>query len=77
MLDEMLTFEIEYEDGTVEQKTIPMTFDDVPDPVIAGLLLLKDEDRVAALLSFRLDVPLEAAERLVGELLRGEGVRVA
>ena len=76
-----LTFELEYEDGAITQVEVPMTFDDVPGEVMAEILeAVSPSDLVGVatrLLAYRLDVPLEAAERLVDGLNDGEGVRVA
>lgn len=74
---ETLTFQIEYDDGSTRNVEIPMSFDDVPDQVAVGLLGLGEHERVAHLLAWRLDVSLEASQRLVDELLAGEGVVVA
>ena len=77
----MLAFQIEYEDGSFAEVEVPMTFDDVPEEVLARVM--RDHDRAdvagitAELLAWRLDVPYEAALRLVDELLVGEGVVVA
>lgn len=74
---ELLRFRIDYEDGSHAEVEVPMTFDDVPSEVAARLLFVPEGQRVVELLAWRLDVPLEAAQRLVDELLRGEGVVVA
>lgn len=77
----MLTFEIEYDDGTTELKQVPLTFDDVPGPVKAQIVAECDPsdliDITARMLAWRLDVPLEASRRLIDELEAGEGVVVA
>lgn len=76
-MSEVLRFRIEYEDGSSAEVEVPMTFHDVPQEVAARLVFVPEAERVSHLLAWRLDVPLEAAQRLVDELLRGEGVVVA
>ena len=78
---DVFRFEIEWDDGTTEIRECPVTFDDVPVVVLAGILDgidASDHDALlSALLAWRLNVPLEASERLVDALNAGEGVRVA
>ena len=70
-----LTFRVE-EDGEIREVTVPMTFDDLPSLVMATLMAVPESERVAVVLAYRLNVPLEAAQRLVDELLHGAGVEV-
>ena len=42
--------------------------------LIARMVPLTDEEKTAALLAYRLDVPLEAGRRLVDELNAGTGI---
>lgn len=70
-----LTFRVE-EDGQTRDVVVPMRFDDLPALVMATLMTVPESERVAVVLAYRCDVPLEAAQRLVDELLHGEGVQV-
>ena len=68
------TFRIEHVDGTTVDRVVPLTFDDLPADLTGRLAFLNEEERVAALLAYRLDVPLEAAQTLVDELNSGNGI---
>lgn len=75
-MTDVLTFIVE-EDGQVRHVEVPLSTDDLPEEIVARIALISADRRTAALLAYRLSVPLEAAERLVDELLAGEGVVVA
>ena len=70
-----LRFRVE-EDGEVRDVVVPMTFDDLPVLVMSTLMAVPESERVAVVLAYRLSVPLEAAQRLVDDLLHGSGVEV-
>ena len=68
------TFRIERDDGTIEERTVSTSFGDLPVDLIARMVPLTELEKAAALLAYRLDIPLEVAQRLVDELNAGTGI---
>ena len=76
-MDDLLVFELEWDDGSLTQVQVPLGTEDLPVELVARFMFLDETQRVAALLAYRLSIPLEAAQSLVDSLLDGEGVKVA
>ena len=76
-MDDLLVFELEWDDGSLTQVQVPLSTDDLPVELVARFMFLDETQRVAALLAYRLSIPLEAAQSLEDSLLDGEGVKVA
>ena len=76
-MDDLLIFELEWDDGSLTQVQVPLSTDDLPVELVARFMFLDETQRVAALLAYRLSIPLEAAQSLLDSLLTCEGVKVA
>jgi len=76
-MDDLLIFELEWDDGSLTQVEVPLSTDDLPLEIVAPMIFLSETQRVVVLLAYRLSIPLEAAQSLVDGLLVGEGIKVA